>query len=73
MTIDSLLARLREGGSGSDEFKRAKTAEIWQKKSALRLTKREIDSRMKAETVRRTSVAKWKSCVSKGENRVERA
>jgi len=73
VTITSLLARQREGGSRSDECKWAKTAEFWQKTSALRLTKREIGSRMKAETVRHTSVARWKAYVSKGENRVERA
>jgi len=73
VTIDFLLARPREGGSRSDECKWAKTAEIWQKTSVLRLTKREIGSRMKVETVRYRSVARWKSYVSKGENGVERA
>ncbi len=73
MRIDFPLARLREGGSRSDDPNQAKTAKIWHKKSALRLTKREINSRMKVETVKRRSVARWKSSADRGWKTVERA
>ena len=64
MTIMCPLARQREGGRGSNDRKQAKT-------TMLRLTKRGIGSRMKAEAVQYRSVARWRSCADKDRKTVE--